>query len=303
MNSDSLPHIIGSVPPIPTPLLSSGHCDAEAFVRIADHLEGGDIDAAFVLGSTGELASLNHACRRDALKAAAAAFTVPLLVGIGDNCLEESLALADAAAVAGATAVVLNAPSYFEINAREMRAYLDRIVPILPLPVFLYNMPWLTGHSFDRETIRHAVQFPNLIGFKDSSSDLDYLRMLVEEAAFRPEMTVLTGNEFQFLEALQLGAHGVVGGGANLYPALFRQLLAAHHSGQIETADALQRQISGLGESIFNLTGNPSSVFPCIKGGLAALGLCSAHMAPPLESCSPAIVARIAALIRQPVPA
>ncbi len=303
MSSPSLPHIVGSVPPIPTPLLDNSRCDAEAFARIAAHLETGGIDAAFVLGSTGELASLSHTCRREAIEASASAFTVPLLVGIGDNCLEESLALADAAANAGATAVVLNAPSYFEISAREMRAYLDRILPVLPLPVFLYNMPWLTGHRFDRETIAHAIQFPNLIGFKDSSGDLDYLRLLVEEAAVRPELTVLTGSEFQYLEALRLGAHGVVGGGANMYPALFQQLRAAHHAGESATAAALQRQISELGNSIFGLTGNPSSVFPCIKGGLAALGLCSPCMAPPLESCSPEVVAGIAALIRQPVPA
>ena len=56
------------------------------------------------------------------------------------------------------------------ISGGEMRAHLDLLLPRLPLPVMLYNMPWLTGHSFDDATLRHALAFPGLIGFKDSIS-------------------------------------------------------------------------------------------------------------------------------------
>jgi 4-hydroxy-tetrahydrodipicolinate synthase len=287
--------IQGIVPPVPTPFRQDGSVDAESYHRIARHLKAGGADAAFVLGSTGELSSLSHSHRREAIRAAAEAFSgqLPLLVGIGDACLAESLDLAETAASAGAAAVVLNAPSYYEISSGEMRGYLDLLVPQLPLPVMLYNMPWLTGHSFDDDTLRHAVTFPGLIGFKDSSGDINYFANLVRIAAARPELTVLIGSDFLFLDALKLGGHGAVAGGANLYPAMFRGLLDAFARGDLVEAAGIQSSIAGLGHDIFAITGQPSSVIAAIKGALAALGLCRPDMLPPLSTCAPADLAAL----------
>ncbi len=296
--------IHGIVPPVPTPLKADGNIDSPAFHRIAEHLVEGGIHAAFVLGSTGECASLSFKRRIEALDSASTAFQglVPLIVGVGDSSLDQSVALACHAAEKGASAIVLNAPSYYEISGKEMRAYLDRIVPRLPLPLLLYNMPWLTGHSFDDATILHAMEFPTLAGFKDSSGDLGYLSNLVSLASARPELTVLVGNDFLFLDSLKLGAHGAVAGGANLYPHLFRQLHDAFATGDTGKAAVLQQEISVRGARIFSATGNPSSVFAAIKGGLAALGLCEPHMAPPIEPCSPELIARFRSLLG-PAPA
>lgn len=286
----NLSRLHGIVPPVPTPLRPDGSVDGEAFGRIALHLAEGGARAAFVLGSTGELASLAHRRRREALAAAADAFQghLPMLVGIGDPCLEESLSLGEAAAGAGAAALVLNAPSYYEISGREMRAYLDHLMPRLPLPVVLYNMPWLTGHCFDDDTLRHALTFPGLIGFKDSSGDLTYFANLVRLASARPELTVLIGNDFLLLDALKLGGHGAVAGGANLYPQLFVEVQEAFAGGDIVRAAEAQALIARLGKAMFPVTGQPSSVFAAVKGGLAALGLCEPDMLPPLTTCAPA---------------
>lgn len=289
------PPIRGLVPPVPTPFRPDGSPDGDAWQRIARHLHDGGVDAAFVLGSTGELASISHARRRQAVTAAARAFDglLPLVVGIGDNSLEESLSLAEHAASEGAAAVVLNAPSYYEISGREMRRYLDAIMPRLPLPVMLYNMPWLTGHHFDRDTLRHALGFPGLVGFKDSSGSIENFSEMVEVAAERPELAVLIGSDFLFLEALRRGGHGAVAGGCTLHPHLFRGLMDAHAAGEDARADAFQQLIASLGRGIFDLTGEPGSVFATIKGGLAALGLCRPDMLPPLTGCSDQLIHRI----------
>lgn len=301
----SLPRFAGLVPPVPTPILS-GRVDTGAFARIADHLARGGVDAAFVLGSTGELPSLSESLRADAIAAAAAAFRgrLPLLVGVGDTCLDETRRLADLAADAGAAAVVLSVPSYYELGEDDLRPYLDRVVPALPLPVLIYNMPWLTGHSLTAPTLRHALAFPGLSGFKDSSGDLGYLAELVRIASSRPELSVLVGSDFDFLAALRLGAHGCVAGGSNLYPGRFRRLLDAHRAGRDGEADLLQAEIAGLGRAIFGITGRPSSVFAAVKGGLAALGLCSPEMLPPLRGCSAGQVDELRARLAAPaVPA
>lgn len=297
--------IRGLVPPVPTPFRADGRPDGDAWQRIALHLQSGGIDAAFVLGSTGELASLSHTARREAIRLAADAFThrMPMLVGVGDPCLEESLSLADHAADCGATAVVLNAPSYYEISHREMRRYLDQIMPRMPLPVMLYNMPWLTGHHFDADTLRHAVGFPGLIGFKDSSGDIETFATMVSIASQRPELSVLVGSDFLFLDALRRGGHGAVAGGAILHPHLFRGLMDAHAEGDTRRADEFQQMITAAGRTIYDLTGEPGSVFATIKAGLSAIGLCRPDMLSPLTTCTPDTIRHIRDCIEESSPA
>ncbi|MCW1923408.1 dihydrodipicolinate synthase family protein [Luteolibacter arcticus] len=280
--------IHGVVPPVPTPLTATGAVDAAAFQRIFDHLVAGGAHAAFVLGSTGELASLPSGHRGEVIREAVAASAgrIPVLVGIADNCPATSVDLGRLALDLGADAVVAAAPSYYELSSDELQRHFDHLLPQLELPVLLYNMPWLTGHVLDEACLQSALGHPNLIGFKDSSGDLAYLQSMIEIASVRPEVTVLVGNEYLYLSALKLGAHGVVGGGGNIYPSLFRSLQDAFEEGDLDTARAAQARISRLADETYDLTGRPTSVFVTIKAAMAGLGLCEPHMAPPLTPCS-----------------
>jgi len=287
--------IQGIVPPVPTPLTSTGQIDEAGIFRIMDHLVHGGCDAAFILGSTGELASLPRGHRETVIRISvkAAAGRIPVLVGIGDTCREETLSLAGFASDQGGGGLVLNAPCYYDLAGDELIRYFDSIIPRLDRPTLLYNMPWLTGHVLDMNFLRAALEHPNVIGFKDSSGDLAYLEQMIAVAATREDVTVLVGNEFFYLEALRLGAHGVVGGGANIYPRLFRALQDAHDKGDRITSEAVQRQITRLGNAIFDITGRPTSVFCAVKAGLAAMGFCEPHMLAPLTSCTDLQVAGI----------
>jgi 2-dehydro-3-deoxy-D-pentonate aldolase len=282
--------IRGIVPPVPTPLTLAGKIDEAALYRIMDHLVHGGCDAAYVLGSTGELASLSRGQRETVIRVsvAAAAGRIPVLVGIGDTCREETLSLASFASDHGGDGLVLNAPCYYDLTSDELIRYFDSILRQLERPTLLYNMPWLTGHILGMDCLQAALEHPNVIGFKDSSGDMDYLKGMIAVAAGREDVTVLVGNEYFFLEALKLGAHGVVGGGANIYPGLFRALQDAYQQGDLTTCEALQGQIAQLGHQILNITGRPTSVFCGVKGGVAALGLCEPHMFAPLTACTDA---------------
>lgn len=287
--------IEGIVPPVPTPLTGGGQIDEDGIHRIMDHLVRGGCDAAFVLGSTGELASLSRKQRETVVRVAvkAAAGRIPVLVGIADTCREETLSLAGFASDQGCDGLVLNAPCYYDLTSDELIRYFDSILPMLDRPTLLYNMPWLTGHVLDMSCLHAALKHPNVIGFKDSSGDLAYLEQMIAAAATREDVTVLVGNEYFYLEGLRLGAHGVVGGGANIYPALFRALQDAHDRGDRITSEVLQHRISHLGNEIFNVTGRPTSVFCAVKAGLAAIGLCEPHMLPPLTTCTDLQIAGI----------
>lgn len=280
--------IHGVIPPVPTPLRRDGSVDLEAFYPIFDYLVNGGADAAFVLGSTGELASLSATQRREVIRGAvgASAGRLPVLVGIVDTCLSSSVELADRALDLGASAVVAAAPYYYELAPEELKRHFELLLQSLKLPVFLYNMPWLTGHVIDEECVRMALDHTQVIGFKDSSGDLNYLKRLIEIADSRPDVSVLVGNEALYLNALEMGADGVVGGGGNIFPEYFRKLQDAFVHGDVATASLCQERISQLGAEIFDLTGHPSSVFVAIKAAMECLGLCERWVAPPLIACN-----------------
>ena len=282
--------IQGVVPPVSTPLTATGRVDEAAIHRIIEHLVDGGCDAAFVLGSTGELASLNRRSRETVIRESisAAAGRIPVLVGIADTCPEETLSLARLASDLGAAALVMAAPYYYDLAPDELERYFTTLLPQLDRPVLLYNMPWLTGHVLGMDCLRAALEHPNVIGFKDSSGDMEYLSQMIGVAATRKGTTVLVGNEYFYLDALKLGAHGAVAGGSNIYPKIFRALQDAFDCGNMEAASALQAQITRLGDRLFDITGRPTSVFCAVKAGMAAIGICEAHMAAPLTSCTDA---------------
>ncbi len=293
--------IQGVVPPVSTPLTSNGRVDEPAIHRIINHLVDGGCDAAFVLGSTGELASLNRQSREAVIResVAAASGRIPVLVGIADTCPEKTIALARLASDLGADALVMAAPYYYDLAPDELQRYFCSLLPQLDRPALLYNMPWLTGHVLGMDCLRAALDHPNVIGFKDSSGDMEYLSQMIGVAAIREGTTVLVGNEYFYLDALKLGAHGAVAGGGNIYPKIFRALQDAFDCGDLETATGLQDQITRLGNRLFDITGRPTSVFSAVKAGMAAMGLCEAHMAAPLTACTSAQLEQVRKILSE----
>src|SRR5258708_7886798 len=107
----------GIIPPVLTPLANRDQLDGSAFERLLNYLIEGGSSALFVLGSTGESPGLSDRLRREVIDRACTAVgrRVPLLVGITDTSFAESLHLAEYAAKAGAAALVLSPPYYFNL--------------------------------------------------------------------------------------------------------------------------------------------------------------------------------------------
>ena len=108
----------GIIPPVLTPLANQDQLDAQAFDHLLNYLIEGGSSALFVLGSTGESPGLSERLRRDVIDRACTtvAQRVPVLVGITDTSFTDSLHLAEYAAKAGVSALVLSPPYYFNLS-------------------------------------------------------------------------------------------------------------------------------------------------------------------------------------------
>lgn len=276
----------GIIPPMITPLIDRDTLDLPGLERLVHRMLEGGVDGIFVLGTTGEAPSLNHRLRRQLVEQVTqqVAGRVPVLVGITDTSLVESAQLAREVAEIGADAVVTSAPFYFPAGQPELREYLEELLPELPLPLMLYNMPALTKTSFSREVVAWAMQQERIVGLKDSSGDLVYFRKMQHLAEReRPDWSLLVGPEELLAETVLLGGHGGVCGGANLHPRLYVDLYDSALSGDLDRARELSRSVMNLSESIYTVGQHGSAIIKGIKCSLSILGVCDDFMAAPFH--------------------
>jgi 4-hydroxy-tetrahydrodipicolinate synthase len=276
--------IRGIIPPLATPLTRETTLDVPALWRLLDHVIGGGVHGVFLLGSTGEGPSLSGAVQRDVINEACAHVNgrVPVLVGITDSNLDESLELAEHSAKCGADAVVAAPPFYFPINQQQLGDWFISLSDASPLPVFLYNMPSHVKVSFDIATVRRLMERPNICGIKDSSAQMLYFNELLQARADRPDFLVLTGPEELLAEGVLIGGDGGVCGGANLVPRLFVDLYEAAVSGDLKQVMTLQNRVMRLSTLLYRVGPAPTGFMTGIKTALELVGLCEANFAPPL---------------------
>lgn len=275
----------GIIPPLVTPLLNNDSLDLEGLKRLIEHTISGGVHGIFILGTTGEFASLSYKLREELIEHTCqwVKGRVPVLVGITDSAFSESLRLAKIAAKCGADAVVLAPPYYFAAGQPELLEYLQRIMVQMPLPLFLYNMPTHTKVKFMPETVRMAAEIPGIIGMKDSSSDLAYFKQVQYALRDRDDFTFMVGPEEFMAEFVLTGGHGGVNGGANMFPKLYVELYNAARNRDLDRISTLQKKVMQISSTIYNVGSFGSSYLKGLKCALSVMGLCSDFMAEPFH--------------------
>jgi dihydrodipicolinate synthase/N-acetylneuraminate lyase len=285
-NSDLLPTPLrGIIPPMVTPLLDRDSLDVAGLERLIEHILAGGVHGLFILGTTGEAPSLSYRLRFELVERVCAQVKrrVPVLVGITDTSFVESVNIARKASDAGAQAVVLAPPYYFPAGQAELLEYLKHLTAELPLPLFLYNMPRYTKAIFEPESVRAALDVSGIVGLKDSSGDMVYFHRLQSLLKDHPDFTLLMGPEELLAEAIFLGAHGGVCGGANLVPQLYVDLYHAACSRDVSVAGSLHRKVIQISSTVYSVGRYESSFLKGLKCALSCIGICSDFLAEPFH--------------------
>jgi dihydrodipicolinate synthase/N-acetylneuraminate lyase len=279
------PPFHGIIPPLVTPLDERRQVDLGGLDRLVERLVTAPVHGLFVLGTTGEGPSLTQPAQQTVVSAVCdqVAGRLPVLVGITNPVVAHSLEIAEAAYSAGASAVVFAPPYYFPMSQAELLDYSQQLVARLPLPVMLYNMPGCCKTWFDVETVGQLSQIPQVLGLKDSSGDLDFLKCVVERVAERNDFALFVGPEEILVSAMRIGAHGGVHGGANMFPRLYTEMYRTAAVGDWSEAERLQQAVLTVSQSIYTASEGPSRIIKGIKTVLDLLGICSDQMAEPFR--------------------
>lgn len=272
----------GIVPPVVTPLRSQTELDTPGLVRLVDHLVTGGVAGLFILGTTGEGPAISSRLRSALVEQTAIALRgrKPLLVGVSDTSLEESIRLAEHAAKCGATAVVATPTYYFPRTEHDHVRYFQLLADRSPLPVFVYNMPSCVGVNLSVEAVRKCTPHPNIVGLKDSGGNLALFREYLTMREQRPDWSFLIGPEHLLADAVLAGGDGGVHAGANFWPELFVNWFHAADRKDLPEVERLRETVLQLGR-IYEVGGDFLSVARGIKCALSIRGICSDVMAEP----------------------
>lgn len=229
----------GSIPPLPTPF-RRGRLDEEALRRLVERVVQGGSHGVSVGGTTGEPGTQTLEERKRAIEVVLdqVAGRVPVIPGTGALRLEETLELTRFAKEAGAQGAMVIVPYYVKPNQEGLYRYFAEVARTVPdFPLLIYNIPGRAGVEIAPKTVgRLRRDFPNIVGLKHSSKDLEYLSHLFLEAG--RDFLVFCGLESLTLPMMSLGAVGTIAATANWLPKevalLCEKALAGDYQGARE---------------------------------------------------------------------
>ncbi len=258
--SEEVLRLEGIYPPVPTPFDTEGRVATNALTENLLFLNQYKLRGYIVLGSNGELISLNDRERLQVLEAARAAIPSDKLMVAGTGCQSTAMTveLTRDAAKIGADAVLVLNPSYYkgQMTPGVLLRHFHAVADASPIPVILYNMPACTGIDLSAETVALIAKHENIIGIKDSGGNvvkIGDMRRLTNR-----DFQVLAGSASFLLPALSMGAVGGVLALANIAPAQCLSIREHFLKGEIDQARDLQVQMIPVNNAVTKGWGVPA---------------------------------------------
>lgn len=280
----------GIFPPVPTPFVpTSGEVDLDAVRTQVRRLSASALTGVLVLGSNAEAGLLDE---REAESIVTAAREVlpsekVLLVGTGRESTRATITACRRAFELGASAVLVRPPSFFknQMTPEALTAHYRAVADASPAPVLLYNVPGMAGFSLALSTIEALAVHPNVIGIKETSSDLERHSQFASQG---DRFAVLSGWAPVAYPAWMVGARGAIIAVANVLPDVCLSLWEHYRAGRHADALALHRRLLPMARLVSSVHGVAG-----LKTALDLMGYPGGPVRSPLLPLSPTAVEQV----------
>ncbi|MBX7067033.1 MAG: 4-hydroxy-tetrahydrodipicolinate synthase [Parachlamydiales bacterium] len=254
----------GSYVALLTPFDLKGRVDRKAIEKLVEWHIAEKTDGIVCSATTGEGATLSENERKkiEEICIKTAAGRIPIIAATGTNDTRASVRYTETALKLGAKGCLAVTPYYNKPSNQGCLLHFAEIAKV-GLPVIVYHNPPRAVVRLTVETVEALGKIPNIVGFKDSSHDLEFVRKIV------PHIAVLSGDDDVTFDILKAGGVGAIATVANLVPRGWNRMVKACLEGRWEEAKALSDRYLPLIKTIF-LETNPQ----CHKFALSWLGRC-----------------------------
>ncbi|MDQ1090182.1 MULTISPECIES: dihydrodipicolinate synthase family protein [unclassified Siphonobacter] len=228
----------GVYPAMLTPFTAEDTLDLPLFQKnIIAQMKAG-ITGIIIGGSLGEASTLTPEEKLELL-ASALEITqgqIPVIVNIAEQATREAVARAKEAEANGADGLMLLPPMRYYSDARETVEYFKAVAQATSLPIMIYNNPVDYKIMTTIAMFQELSECPNIQAVKESTRDLtNIVRM---RNAFGDRFKIMGGVDTLIMEAVVLGADGLVGGLVDAFPEETVALFNLTQQGQL--AEALE---------------------------------------------------------------
>jgi len=213
------------IPAMVTPFHADGSLDLASAQRLADHLVTEGCDGIVVSGTTGESPTTHGPEKADLVRAVVEAVggRARIIAGAGSNDTAHAVCMAEAAAQAGAQALLVVSPYYNRPSQDGVAAHIETIASATDLPVMVYDIPGRTGVAIGPECSARIARHPNVVAFKDATGNPVAGCRRGRETG----MAVFSGDDALNLTFLTHGAVGVVSVVAHAGARQYRRMVDA----------------------------------------------------------------------------
>ncbi len=273
----------GIIVPAITPLTSAFKLDESAVEKIFTRFYQFDI-SPFILGTTGESASLPDTVKKDYVTAAAKNKKPGsiLYAGISSNVVDESINFAKFCSENSVDAVAATLPSYYALNEGQMKSYFESLANAIPLPLVIYNIPATTHMSIPLSVIDELSHHPNIIATKDSERSDERLNQSLALWKHRKDFGHFLGWAAKSADALIGGSRGLIPSTGNLFPEVYSIMYDAVNEGNRDKAYEMQ-SMSDLYGNLYQSGRTLGESLWALKVLMKELRLCENVVMPPLQ--------------------
>ena len=246
--------------------------------KIADYLADNGSDGILVAGTTGESPTLTHEEEFEILLSVKSIVgnRAKIIMGAGSNSTQTAVETSKKVAAAGVDAILAVVPYYNKPSQKGMMAHFGEVAKAVDIPIILYNIPGRTGVNMLPETVaKLAKLYPNIIGVKQSMSDMDAVTELRELCP--EDFIIYSGDDSLTLPMLSLGAHGVISVASHIVGKDIKSMIRNFKTGEIKAALNMHKRLYPLFKKLF-MAPNPIAV----KQAMSKLGFCENYVRRPL---------------------
>lgn len=207
----------GAATALYTPFAADG-IDYNALGELIERQISGKIDAAVILGTTGEAPTVTDKERAEIIK-----FTVsrvrnriPVIVGCGSNCTKKFIEYTNLAKDCGADAALAVTPYYNKCSDEGLFRHFQAADNACRFPIIVYNVPSRTGLKVKPSVYEKLAELDSVVGIKEADCDIKHI-----DETFRKvgeKIPVFCGSDEMNFEFFKRGASGTISVLSNIIP-------------------------------------------------------------------------------------
>lgn len=212
--------LTGSFVALITPFKEDRTPDIEGFGKLIEFQAKNGTSALLIMGSTGEVSLLTKEERHRVI-AETVKFKkhgLPLFYGCTANNTQETIAMVDYAARAGADGAVITAPSYVYAPVDAALQYFLEVADASPIPIGIYNNPSRVGTDLPAEAVIRLADHPNIVIDKEAMARPGQIAQIL---AAQKDMSVMCCDSPHLglvPAVMSLGGHGTANMTGNIAP-------------------------------------------------------------------------------------